>query len=334
MKLTFKQIDPFLKKPDPQALVILVYGPDEGLVRERGKILGKTVVKDLNDAFNVSLLRGDMLVEDQSRLSSEANAISMMGGRRLVRIEDAKDAISPMIRDYLAAPNENALIVIEAGDLGAKSALRLLCEKAANAASLPCYVDDERSVSTLARDQLRENGMTIAADALTALSVATAGDRGRVRSEIEKLITYMGDQKNISIEDVLACCGGTGEKSVEDLVYATAGGKPQDALRTYRALIGEGLPVIAILRGLQNHFRKLHLARARRDKGESAEMIAKDMRIFFKQEAAFVAQVSKWQAPALERVLMRLADIEAQSKRTHTPTETLCAQALLSISSR
>jgi DNA polymerase-3 subunit delta len=33
MKLTFKQIEPFVKNPDRAARVILVYGPDQGLIR-------------------------------------------------------------------------------------------------------------------------------------------------------------------------------------------------------------------------------------------------------------------------------------------------------------
>ena len=41
-----------------------------------------------------------------------------------------------------------------------------------------------------------------------------------------------------------------------------------------------------------------------------------------------------WSLPALEKTLARLAQIEAQSKKTGTPAETLCAQAILVISAR
>ena len=46
MKLTWKQIDPFLKSPDPKARVVLVYGPDDGLMRERAIMIAKTVTPD------------------------------------------------------------------------------------------------------------------------------------------------------------------------------------------------------------------------------------------------------------------------------------------------
>ena len=54
MKLSYRQIEPFVAKPDPAARVILIYGPDAGLVRERAAIIGKSVVADLNDPFNVA----------------------------------------------------------------------------------------------------------------------------------------------------------------------------------------------------------------------------------------------------------------------------------------
>ena len=82
MKLQFKQIEPFVKAPDPKARVILVYGPDDGLVRERAAAMGKTVVADLNDPFNAVTLDAGQLADDPARLMDEALAMSMMGGNR------------------------------------------------------------------------------------------------------------------------------------------------------------------------------------------------------------------------------------------------------------
>ena len=64
MKLTWKQIEPFVKSPDPKARVVLIYGPDDGLMRERAKTIGKTVTEDLDDPFNVATLTTDLLAED------------------------------------------------------------------------------------------------------------------------------------------------------------------------------------------------------------------------------------------------------------------------------
>lgn len=333
MKLGWKQIEPFVKKPDAQVRVVLVYGPDDGLMRERAKTIGLTVVKDFSDPFNVSVLSSDTIIADPARLSAEANAMSMMGGKRLVRIEDGRDAIAPMVKDYLSSPNDQALVIIEAGELNTRSPLRLLCEKAENAAALPCYVEDERGVAQVIRSMLQDNGYIAAPDAIGWLATNTAGDRARVRAETEKLITYMGTNKQITFDDVLAACGAAGEKSFDDLVFATGGGNPTGALEAFKHLQAEGIPAVTVARVLQGHFRRLHIARARMENGEEPGQIMKTLSppVFFKQEAAFRAQMNRWSLAALEKIMTRLCTLEAQCKQTAMPAETLCSQAILAI---
>ena len=335
MKLQFRQIEPFVKSPDPAARVILVYGPDTGLVRERSKTMCLTIVSDINDPFNAVTLPGDSVVDDPARLMDEALAMSMMGGGRLIRIEGATDKLAPVLKEYLQNPSAQNLVVIEADELGKNSALRKLCEAAANAAAIPCYVEDERDIAPVIRDMLRAEGYMIEPDALSFLAMSAAGDRLRVRSETQKLIIYMGNAaKTITLEDVQACCGDAGAQTYDNLVYNTAGGRSEPALRAYHSLLAEGIAVTAMLRMLQSHFRKLHLTKAKTEAGENilAAMKSLSPPIFFKNENDFKAQLTRWSMPALEKALERLAAIEAQCKQTGTPDETLCAQALLSLS--
>lgn len=335
MKLTWKQIEPFLKTPDPKARVILVYGPDNGLMRERAKKLALSVVEDLEDPFNVVTLNTDILIEDPARLSDEANAMSMMGGARLIRIENGGDKLSVCIKDYLDNASPENLVIIQAGELGPRSSLRQLCEKAKNAAALPCYVEDERDVSNLIREMLSGVGLRIDADAQNWLSGNIVGDRARARGEIEKLITYMGpDEKTVKLEDVQASCGDAGTASLDDLVYSVAGSSPQKAMSAYKRLIGEGVAEVVILRSLQNHFRRLHYTNSLIKEGKTTDQAVKSLQppIFFKVEPAFKAQLNKWKGKKLDIVLDKLSNLEAQTKTTGAPVQTLCAQAILSLS--
>lgn len=336
MKVTYRNLDGFVKSPPPGIRAVLVYGPDDGLMRERAALLCRTVVADINDPFNVSVLTSDLITDDPGRLSSEANAISMMGGRRLVRIEDARDAIAPQVRDYLADPNDNALLVLEAGDLNPRSALRKLFEKAENAAALPCYVEDERDIAGLIRSSMQEAGIKIAPDAVAWLASHIVGDRQRARREIEKLITYMGTEKQVALADVQDCCGSAGEQSYDDLVFSAAGRRAEAAFRAFSHMLEQGVPAVAILRALQNHFRRLHMARAVFETGTPPDQAMKSLSppVFFKQEQDFREQLTRWDMPALEKILQRLFLLEAQCKQTATPAETLCSQALLAISCR
>lgn len=335
MKLSYKQIEPFVKSPDKAARVILVYGPDAGLARERAKVMGLTVVADLADPFNVATFTGGTLADDPARLSDEANAVSMMGGDRLVRVEQASDKITPIIKDYLENPSGQTLVILEAGELGPRSSLRKLCESAKNAAAVPCYVEDERDIARLIRDTMQQAGLQIDRDAVDVLAANIGGDRGKVRSELEKLVLYKGrDTGAVNIEDVQNCCGQIGAIDLDDLVYNVAGRQAERALKNYNQLLSEGINFIVIVRALQTHFRKLHLARTHFDEGGSVDLALRSIKppIFFKQQPAFKTQIQQWPLKTLNIVLMKLVDLEADCKKTDCPVETLCGQTILGIS--
>ena len=132
----------------------------------------------------------------------------------------------------------------------------------------------------------------------------------------------------------MACCGDTGTATLDDLVYAIAGSNPQTAMAAYNRLLGEGIAEIVILRSLQNHFRRLHYTHAMIGEGKTADQAIKSLQppIFFKLEPSFKAQMNKWKGPKLDMVLGKLSELEAQTKTTGAPVQTLCAQAILSLS--
>ncbi|MDB5492653.1 MAG: polymerase [Micavibrio sp.] len=339
MKLTYRQIDGFVKKPDPAARAILIYGPDEGMMRERSSIIGKSVVADLNDPFNVAVMTGDALSADPARLNDEANAMSMMGGARLIRVEAAGDSLTPILKDYLKNPSPGNLVIIEGHDLASKSSLRRLFETAPNAAAIPCYTASAGDVQTLIRQELQASGHAIDPDAIAWLGQHLTGDRALARNEIEKLLIYMGAPQpgtRIRLEDVQACCGQDGEHSLDDLIYATAGNQPEVAIRTFKQLVDEGTALVVIQRSLQTHFRRLHFTRSLMENGKSQmeAMNSLNPKIFFKWEDSFRNQVGRWPINILESTLNRLASLEADCKKTGVPDEVMTAQAILSLSAR
>src|ERR1700750_833708 len=81
-----KEIDSFLARPDPARPVILLYGPDAGLVRERADTLLASAVDNPNDPFSMVKMDGDELAADPSRLVDEAMTVPLFGGRRAIRL--------------------------------------------------------------------------------------------------------------------------------------------------------------------------------------------------------------------------------------------------------
>src|SRR5260370_40512198 len=153
------EIDKFVARPDPTRPVVLVFGPDAGLVRERAEALVRASVDDPKDPFQLARLDGDDLAGEPTRLVEEANTIPLFGGRRAVWIKAGARNFAPALEALIAAPPPNGRSLIEAGDLKRNAPLRAVCERAKTASALPCYPDTEKDLIRLIDHEMVEAGL-------------------------------------------------------------------------------------------------------------------------------------------------------------------------------
>src|SRR5450432_524257 len=128
-----REIDAFLARPDPGRPIILLYGPDAGLVRERADALMASAVDDPSDPFSLVRMDGDELASEPSRLVDEAMTVPLFGGRRAIRIRAGGKSFASGIDTLADMKPKDCRIVIEAGELRPDAPLRKACEKAKSA---------------------------------------------------------------------------------------------------------------------------------------------------------------------------------------------------------
>lgn len=333
MKIDTRSLAGFLKRPDPAARAILLYGPDAGLIKERAEVLARTVVEDLSDPFRIVDLSGDSVADDPARLADEAAAIAMTGGRRVVRVRDAGNESTVAFESFLEHPMGDALIVVEGGELDGRSTLRKLFEKFANAAAIACYRDEGRDLVAVVRDTLQRAKVKADEETLAWLVDRLGGDRLVTRGEIEKLALYVGEGKTATLDDARALVGDSAEIGFDDLANAAASGNVAELERARAKLDGEGIPAIAQLRAVQRHFTRLHLCAGMMAGGrdEKGAMMALRPPVFWKEEAAFRGQLKRWTAERLGRALGRLLDAEIQCKSPGAPSELVAARCLMAL---
>ncbi len=339
MKLPFRDIESFVKRVPDAVKAVLVYGPDQGLVKERADIIAKQIVEDLTDPFNVCDLTPAMVTEEIGRLGDEANAISMMGGRRLIRVSHADDKITQSVKQALTdLDNTDSFILITAGGLGPRAPLRALFEKEKKiAAALPCYVEEGRGLTTTITTILQKDGKRAEREALNFLQLHLKGDRMTIRSELEKLCIYVGDNPVITYDDCMAIIGTRGETGFNEITNALGSGDLKTLELKLNQAFLEGFPPPSMLRAFQNHLKRLHKCKVlmREDSLNSKEaMNAIHPPVFFKEEAAFQAQMNRWSEKRLEYGLMALINAEKEVKSSGTvPPELICSSAAFKIAS-
>ena len=129
MKITSARADRFCAAPAADVRLVLIYGSNEGLVRTRAEACVKAVAEDPGDPFRVTSLDPALLRDEPGRLADEAAALSLIGGRRAVRLRGATEAVVPRSRSCLALPATESLVIAEAGPLTHVQASGVLCEQ-------------------------------------------------------------------------------------------------------------------------------------------------------------------------------------------------------------
>ncbi|MBM3597367.1 MAG: DNA polymerase III subunit delta [Alphaproteobacteria bacterium] len=334
MKVATNRAEAFAGRPDPAARAILVYGPDAGMVRERAERLARSVTDDISDPFRVAELSGAALKDKPARLADEAAAMSLTGGRRVVRVRDATDGLAELFGRFLEHPLGDALIVVEAAALEARSSLRKVFESADNAAALACYVESGAELKRFVVDALRELGRAATDDALEFLVSHLGSDRLVTRRELDKLILYVGaDTRQVTLDHVMACIGDIAALAMDDMAFAAFDGNHENLIRALGRAGAEGISPVALLRAAQRHAQRLHLAAGLVAGGATPDIAMKSLRppVFFRLLGQFRKQLQLWSPSQLAAQMERLVEAELRCKSTGLPADAVCGQALAEI---
>jgi DNA polymerase III subunit delta len=327
-------VDRFIARPDPARPIILVFGPDSGLVHERTEALIAAAVEDPRDPFALARIDGDTLADEPERLVEEAHTVPLFGGRRAVWVKAGGRNFTASVERVIAAPpGADCRIVIEAGDLKRSAPLRALCERAPNAAALPCYADSGRDLNRLIDEEMRDSGLSIAPDARAALTALIGGDRGTSRSELRKLALYAHGRSGIGLDDVLAVVADASALTLDAIVDAAFAGKMQDIEVNFAKARSTGVAPGPLVSAAIRQASALHRLRLTVDQGRSVGDVveAAGPAIHFSRKALVQTALSLWSAKRLERMIAQLGDTALEVRQRANLAYPIAHRALLSI---
>lgn len=319
-QLKAHEVDAWLARAGADTPVLLVYGPDRGLVSERAKRLAEKAGVPLDDPFSAVRLDAAELDKEAGRLLDEANTVPMFAGRRLLWVRNAsgQKTLVDDVKALCAAPPPDAVVLIEAGDLKKGAALRATVEGARAGMALPCYADDARSIDAVIDDELRKASLDIEPDARALLRRSLGGDRMATRGELAKLVLYAQGRDTVTFEDVRALTGDVSALSVDEAVDAIlAGDLPAFDTAFARQALGSS-QAYTVLAALQRQMQALQLMRVAMEKSggtPSATVASAKPPVFFSRRRLVEQALARWNSRALSLFLARLHDAVLQTRR-------------------
>jgi DNA polymerase-3 subunit delta len=330
MKLAGAEASRFLAKPDPTRAGLLIFGADTMRVAlKRQEAILALIGPQGESEMRLARIQAADLRKDAALLSDATRAVGFFPGPRVAFVEDATDGLTgtleSALKDWRAG---DAQIVVTAGNLTAKSALKTLFEKHLNATSIGLYDDTpsrEEIESALAKAGLTRIEPAAMAD-LTSL--ARDLDPGDFRQMLDKIALYKyQDPTPLTPTEIAALAPATIEAEVDDLLAAVADQRHAVIGPLMRRLEGQGVLPVTLCIGALRHFRSLHVAAS--DPGGVSNGIMK-ARIFGPRRDAMQRQAQTWGMRKLEDALALLVETDLSLRSTsRAPAMAVMERALI-----
>lgn len=335
MKLAGVAAVRYFAKPDPARTGLLIYGADAMRVAlRRQEVIAALVGPEGEAEMRLTRIPASELRKDGAALNDAVKAVGFFPGPRVVFVEDATDTLAPTVSAALKDWREgDAQIIVTAGSLTAKSALRKLFEPHPNAVAIGIYDDPptrEEIEEILHRAGLRHIDQAAMTD---LLALAKALDPGDFRQTVEKIALYKyGDSAPLTPAEIAACAPATVEAEVDDVLNIVAEGRPQELGPMMRRIEGQGvLPVTLAIMALR-HFRTLHAA-ASDPGGPGAGIGRVRPPVFGPRRDRMQAQASRWGMFRLEEALKLLIETDLTLRSaSKAPQMAVMERALLRLS--
>lgn len=333
MKLKAHEVQGYLRAPDPKRAAILIYGTDPMRIADgRAQVVLALTGPDADKDMRLERMASADLRKDPAALIDALKARGFFDGPRAVIVEDATDTAAAVLTAGLAAwePGD-AVLVVTAGSLTARSKLRKAFEDSGQAVAAPIY-DAPMTRDEIAQ-ALRDAGLRdIPQDAAEALGhIAQDLEPGDFRQTLEKLVLYKrGDTSPLSPDDVDACAPRSTEADLDAFLDMVSDGRSDDVGPMLSRLYAQGVAPVTLCIGANRHFRMLH--RAASDPGGPASGAGK-LRppVFGPRRDRVVRQASRWGVARLEMALSTLleTDLTLRSAAQTAPAHALVERALI-----
>ncbi len=333
MKVQGGRADTFCTTPPQDLRGALIYGEDASQVALRRRALCDAMLGADGEAeLRLETVEAGRLRTSPGELGDMLRATGFFPGRRVIWVRDASDAVAETVATALGdAATPDAVVIVSAGALPARSRLRAAFEAASDAAAIACYGDPPDRIAL--RAKLETLRIRATPEALEAVAVVAATmDAGTLERFLEILSLYkLDDSEALGVVDVAACAPNESGGDIDQAATAVTRRRPGDVRAAMARLSAQGVASAAILLAVARRFHLLHQVISANEPAQSA--LGRMRPPFFgARRDAMLSDARDWSRDAVEQALARLHEVEAALRSgERAPPDALVERALLRI---
>jgi DNA polymerase III delta subunit len=305
--------------------VYYFFGAEDFRRTEAEKYVADHFLPDMQRATNYHRIDSKRI--SAGELMANLSNLPMLGEKEVFIIgsfESFKPKEIEQILRLLKSDDPNRVVILSTPSSKSpskKSEFFKLMSDVAETVEFPRFRSDE--TQKFIRSRLAKNKISISSDALDLLTGLVSGDRGGLESEVNKLIDFKGAGE-ISVADIKNICVGYELYGIFELADIIIQGKTQRTLRAIISLLGAGTNVDTLIVLLQQHFLSLFLVKnGKAPVGNRGFLTWK-----FRQQA------ETYSNPQLEKIIITLADANAEVRHQRLPQNLVLEMLALNLSSQ
>ena len=299
------------KKKFDEHNFFLIYGENEGQKKE--------IIENLKKNLN-----GNIESYDEAQILNHTEVFytkifnqSFFENEKIVIINRCSEKLYEIVKNLLEKSISDIKIIFNATILDKKSKLRSLFEKSDELIIIPTYKDTPITLMEIAKKFFNNYKIAISQETINLLVNRCNGDRGNLKSELDKILIYMENKRNISLEEIFKLTNLAENFSINDLVDTSLSKNSRKISEIINESNYKAQDGIIILRTfLQKAKRLLKLYEAQNE-NESFDNLINNYKplIFWKDKPIVRRQLENWSKSKIKDLIEEINKTEIFLKK-------------------
>ena len=316
MNINFKQIDYHLKNNN-LGLNFFLIGDDLGQIY--------CITEKLTDQYfnneekNIEKIEFSDLQKDHSLLQNSLQSQQLFSFKKAIIIQNVADSIKSSILEVITNNTSNYLLIFQAENLRKSSKTYKSFQSIKNHCFINCYKLDLNEIQSFIENFLRKNSINFNSEMINIIANSLPNNVLLIKNELEKLVKFLGTNKDLSFEIIEKIISGTKDLSYINLLHSVIFKNKTKLINHLNTL--EDTNLFNTIRIIQNHINKVLLVK-NKEKFENHNLrsLIDNLKppIFFKEKTTFFEICKKISFNEALNIMEELLKLELRLKESQT----------------
>ena len=299
------------KKKFDKENFFLIYGENEGHKNEIIKFLEKNFNRNIEKFDEAQILSNNELFYEKILNQS------LFEKEKIVIINRCSDKICEIIENIIEKKDVDIKFILNANVLEKKSKLRNLFEKRRKLVIVPTYKDSSITLVDIAKKFFNNYKISISQETINLLVNRCNGDRGHLKSELDKILIYIHDKKSINLEEIYKLTNLAENFSINELVDTTLAKNSQKTSDIINESNYKSEDGILILRTFLQKAKRLLNLYENQNENTNLDILIDNYRppIFWKDKPIIKKQLENWSMQRIRDLIININKTEEFLKK-------------------